>query len=54
MDQSGFVTRAIVETDFSLLRGNSDRTVRSMKGWQEYKEVFCKLDTIFSLEFRVI
>lgn len=33
-----------METDFSLLRGNLDRMVRSMKGWEEYKEV---LDTIF-------
>lgn len=40
-----------METDFSLLRGNLDRMVRSMKGWEEYKEV---LDTIFFfLEFRL-
>lgn len=40
-----------METDFSLLRGNLDRMVRSMKGWEEYKEV---LDTIFFFsEFRL-
>lgn len=39
-----------METDFSLLRGNLDRMVRSMKGWEEYKEVGYNF---FFLEFRL-